>query len=153
MKRRRPVPVSVAAAVIGAFGIPAGAALPWVLSGQAEKSVFSLAKSARELGLARVAADLGIVNETVVRAMLWTLFGTPLLAGLVVLLLACGQRLVVGLVSLIAGAIGVVGGGVGLVFANAPLWGPRVTLAGGISAIVGAIGLFRDRGIGRFSAT
>ena len=136
--------LSASAVVVGAVGIPVGAALPWVLSGQAKKSAFSLAKSARELGLARAAADLGIANESVVRAFLWTLFASPLVAGLIVLLLAFGQRMVVGIMSLIVGLIGAVGGAAGMAFSNASLCGPPVTLTAGVAALGGAVGLLRN---------
>jgi hypothetical protein len=133
------------ACVVGAIGLPVGAALPWVLSGSAQKSAFSLAKTTRELGLAQAAGDLGIANETLVRTLLWTLFASPLLAGVLVLLFAFGRRRTAAVVSTVIALIGVVGGGTGTFFGDGGLWGPRVTLVAGLAALVGAILVFRRR--------
>ena len=134
-----------AGAVVGAVGIPVGAALPWILSGSAKKSAFSLAKSARELGLASAADDLGIANETVVRVLLWTLFSSPMLAGVIVLLLAFGKRNVVAIFSVLSGLIGVVAGAAGVAVNDTSLSGPRVTLLAGVCALGGAVCLFAHR--------
>jgi hypothetical protein len=130
--------------VVGALGLPIGAALPWVLSGQAKKSAFSLAKTARELGLVQAAGDLGIANETVVKLLLWTLFASPLLAGLLVLLFVFGQRVLAASVSLLIGLIGVIGGGAGTIFGEGGLIGPPVTLASGIVALIGTVLAWRN---------
>jgi hypothetical protein len=134
------------ACVVGAIGLPVGAALPWVLSGSAQKSAFSLAKTTRELGLAQAAGDLGIANETLVEALLWTLFASPLLAGVLVLLFVFGRRRIAAAVSLLVGVIGVVGGGAATFFGDGGLWGPPVSLVAGLAALVGSVLVFIRKG-------
>jgi hypothetical protein len=131
---------------MGAIGLPISAALPWVLSGSAQKSAFSLAKSARELGLAQAADDLGFANESLVNVLLWMLFASPLLAGALVLLFVFGLRRIAALVSLVVALIGVAGGGAGTVAGDRSsglLLGPPIAVVAGLFALVGTILVFR----------
>jgi hypothetical protein len=116
-----------------------------VLSGSARKSAFSLAKTARELGLAQAAGDLGIANETLVRVLLWMLFASPLLAGVLVLLFAFGRRTIAAAVSVLIALTWVVGGAAGTFLGDSGLWGPPVTFVAGLAALVGAILVLRLR--------
>jgi hypothetical protein len=149
MTRSRSTPAAgPIACVLGAIGLPLAAALPWVLSGSAQKSAFSLAKSARELGLAQAADDLGFASESLVNVLLWMLFASPLLAGILVLLFVFGWHRIAAAVSLVVALIGVVGGGAGTVAGDREsglLLGPPFALLAGLVALVGTILVIRRR--------
>ena len=123
--------------IVGAVVVPFSAALPWVESGQAKKSIFQLARTAREFGLAEAADQLGVANRWVVEALLGALFLAPLLAGFLVLLMLLRARKTAACVTGFVALIGVAGGGLGLAALPGGLAGPLVALGGGLFALVG----------------
>lgn len=122
--------------LLGAAGVPLGAALPWLAIGSVRRSAFSLARHASELGL---------VETPGARAAVVALFLSPAVLGVAVIVLAMGwRRTLAGL----AAGLGIVAwttGLIGLRFGSTTKQGPLVTALAGSCCLIGALAVFTAR--------
>lgn len=121
-----------ALAVVGCAGVVLGAALPWLDTGGVRRSAFTMA---------RIANEFGVIDTPVRRGAIVALLFTPIVASIVVLLLALHRTRLAGLLSLPMGIAGLGSGTIGTRFTSKHLPGPLVCLAAGALCIVGAWGL------------
>lgn len=120
--------------LVGAALVVAGASLPWFTLGGRGRSVFAIARSAQLLDL---------VDTPVRRAAVTALFFTPMLASLLLLLVALGWRRSS---AAVGGTLGFIGSGtamVGLVVSGPDQFGPMMTVIGSVLALMSAVWLAR----------
>lgn len=118
--------------VAGAGGVVLGAALPWVETGRARRSVFTMA---------RIASELGVLDTGTRRSAVTALLFTPVVASIVVLLLGLGRARLAGFVAVPLGMAGLGAGTLGTKFSPNHLIGPYVCLGAGVMCLAGAWGL------------
>ena len=121
-----------ALAVLGSAGVVAGAALPWLDTGGVRRSAFTMA---------RIASELGVLDTTMRRTAVSVLLVTPVVAGVVVLLLGLGRLRLSGFAALPLGVLGLGAGVVGTHFGPPRLVGPYVCIVAGALCLLGAWGL------------
>lgn len=119
-------------AVAGAAGVVLGAALPWIETGGAQRSVFTMA---------RIASELGVLDTRSRRVAVTVLLFTPVAASIVVLLLGLGRPRLAGVVAIPLGIAGLGAGTIGTRLSPDHLPGPYVCLGAGIVCLIGAWGL------------
>ena len=121
-----------ALAVLGSVGVVLGAALPWLETGRAKRSVFTMA---------RIASEIGVLDTSTRRAAVAVLLFTPVVASVVVLLIGLARPRLAGAVALPLGVAGLGAGTIGTKFSPNHLIGPYVCLGAGVVCLVGAWGL------------
>ena len=124
--------------LLGAAGVPLGAALPWLAIGSVRRSAFSLARHASELGL---------VETPGARAAVVALFLSPAVLGVVVIVMAMGWRRTLAGLTAGLGVVAWTTGLIGLRFGSTTKQGPLVTALAGSCCLIGALAVFtaRDR--------
>lgn len=129
--------------LIGAAGVPLGAALPWLEIGNVPRSAFSLA---------RIGSELGVVETRSARVAVVALFLSPAVLGIVVIVLAMGWRRTLGVIGAGLGLAAWLTGLVGLRFASTTKQGPLVTALAGSCCLIGALAVFTATRAGDSSA-
>lgn len=120
--------VGWAAVAIGVVGITVGAFLPWLQTGAATRNSFAVVRAARRLG---------VIDNDVASGVLGAWYFVPLLAALVVLLVALRRPRAAGALAMVVGAVVAVIAVVVLRSPTAVEVGPSVALVAGLSALSG----------------
>lgn len=125
--------------VAGAAGVTVGAFLPWVRSGASSRDSF---------GVVRAARRLGVVDSDALRTALALWYLVPLMAAVVVLLLALRRERSAGVVAVAFGLVVLV---VSLMVATSSAdlgVGPAVASAAGVTVALGGVLVVRTAGAG-----
>jgi hypothetical protein len=120
---------AVGMGLLGGLLVIVGATLPWLETGGVKRSVFTLA---------RVANELGLLNETHKKLPVYALLAMPFLAPTTLILWSLQLRVATYFVLLIIALIGTLSGAAGVIFSSG-LLGPLVTLIGGVFALTGTV--------------
>jgi hypothetical protein len=122
--------VAVGLGLVGGLLVIVGAALPWLDTGGVRRSVFTLA---------RVANELGLLDQTRKKVAVYALLAMPFLAPIALISWSMRWRIVTYLVVFLIATVGILSGIAGLLFSKG-LLGPKVTFVGGVFALIGGIG-------------
>lgn len=131
MKSNYQSPAQHGAIGLGLFGglvVIVGAALPWLDTGGVKRSIFTLA---------RVANELGLLDQTQKKLAVYALLAMPFLAPLALIAWSVRMRVATYVALFLIAVIGTLSGIAGIVFSSG-LTGPIVTFVGGVFSLTGA---------------
>jgi hypothetical protein len=122
--------------IVGGVAMIAGSALPWIRTGQTERSA---------LTMVRIAREIGVLDTATRRVAVSSLLAIPVLVPLALVLLALGRHRSAVLVIAGAALIGGAAGAIGLRFSGTDHVGPITTLMGSVCSMVGGGALLWTR--------